>query len=128
MGQWALIVFDFLAAQAAPHTISLTLRIFSGRPQRTPKKFEDVRRLKNCYELGNFFQWFLNTVWGKKKFYPTLTSKTAAFVTCWALRKWWNAAHCSNNSKSKTILLSRLWFFEKVRNRVLLPGVCGMQS
>ena len=23
-----------------------------------------------------------------------LTSKMAAFVACWALRKWWNAAHC----------------------------------
>ena len=36
---------------------------------------------QNCFN-------FLNNV-----FYPSLTSKMA-FVACWALRKWWNAARC----------------------------------
>ena len=63
----------------------------------------------------------------EKFFYPTMTWRTAAFVTCWALRKWWNASLCSKNRKKRT-LLWRLWLFGKIRNRLLLPGVCRMQK
>ena len=35
----------------------------------------------------------------RKLFYPTLTWKTAAFVTCWALKKWGNARPCSKSRK-----------------------------
>ena len=40
----------------------------------------------------------------KKIFYPTLTWKTAAFATCWALRKWGNARLCSKNRKKNLTL------------------------
>ena len=34
-----------------------------------------------------------------KHFYPTLTLKTAAFVTCWAVKKWGNARPYTKSKK-----------------------------
>ena len=66
-------------------------------------------------------------------FYPTKTSKMAAFVACWALRKCWNAAQCvviiakvkepyfraydGSKSKKPCTFTGKIYF-----------GVCGMQS
>ena len=62
-------------------------------------------------------------------FYPTLTLKTAAFVTCWTLKKWRNARPYSKSTKKseemrcksrkKRTLLGRLWLFGKGKNCLL---------
>ena len=54
--------------------------------------------------------------------YPTLTWKTAAFVTCWALGKWGNARPCCKN-RTKRTLLWRLWLFGKIKNLTLVPVI-----
>ena len=61
-------------------------------------------------------------------FYPTLTLETAAFVTCWAVKKWGNARpytksrtkseekRCKNRKKT---LLGRLCLFGNGKTRLL---------
>ena len=61
-------------------------------------------------------------------FYPTLTLKTEAFVTCWAVKKWGNARPYTKSRKKvrksvvkieKKTLLGCLWVFGKGKNRLL---------
>ena len=59
-------------------------------------------------------------------FYTTLTLKTAAFVTCWAVKKWGNARPYTKSRKKseealkniKKTILVRLRLFEKGKKRL----------
>ena len=52
--------------------------------------------------------WFslLGKILGFIIIYQTLIWQTAAFVTCWALRKWGNARPCCKNRKKKNLTLA----------------------
>ena len=75
----------------------------------------------------------------KKYFYRTLTSKMAAFVACWALRKWRDAAHCAVRIAKVKEPLGKLicapvigWKSKKLLGKCTFAGkiyfdVCGMQ-
>ena len=40
-----------------------------------------------------------NKLWWQNDFYPILTPKSAAFVTCWAVKKWGNARPYTKSRK-----------------------------